>query len=388
VANEKLEPQGRRGQPPEPDSAASGEYVRHASGDREPFRTESATRRALNASPTQAEPQPQAAQAPQLRRPTRQDEEQTLRSAKVPQRIRMSLRMRRVAAAASGAASADDAPARLCAGDRVGLRLAGRVFDLNLGEQAIAGRSAECEIVLGDRLCSRRHAAFSRTEDGGALVQDLGSSNGCYVNGVRISTPQRLARGDWITIGNETLELCVSAPVQGAQTPTIPVGPKRETAPRASGRSTAKTDPGSPLLALASFAATAAGRTPTPLPADVVRKPLDALLLRLDLGQTIAESDAQMAASVALHLARTSQDSAWLDYVFRLYSALRLPLSAQLIERLRETLAGLQFAETMAFRSYVEMLQRSEPDAWDDSQRQLIARLLELDRWSDDPARG
>lgn len=282
--------------------------------------------------------------------------------------------MRRVAAG-----SASDPANQLGPRDPVVLRLGGQSFELAAGGALIAGRATESQIPLGDRLCSRKHAVFARTEDGAASVQDLGSMNGTYVNGVRLQAQHSLCRGDWITLGNETLELCVAAPTTQAQTPTIPAAPlSAGNAARARAESAgAKTDPGSPLLALASYAARAEGRTPSPLGAADVKKPLDVLLGQAERGDVVAEADARMATLLALHMAKSTADVSWLDYGFRLYAALRLPWSTDLIERLREALPLLQAARWTALRTYLEVLERAGT-RWDEPQQQRVAQLREI----------
>jgi len=70
-----------------------------------------------------------------------------------------------------------------------------------LGEQAVSmGRMPECDIVLTDTNVSRRHAEVRPTPDGFALV-DLGSTNGCKVNGVP-AVHRDLRDGDELTVGN------------------------------------------------------------------------------------------------------------------------------------------------------------------------------------------
>ncbi|MEI7593085.1 MAG: DUF3662 and FHA domain-containing protein [Actinomycetes bacterium] len=70
-----------------------------------------------------------------------------------------------------------------------------------LGEATVSiGRLPECDVVLTDTNVSRRHAEVRPTPDGFALV-DLGSTNGCRVNGVQISQ-RDLRDGDELTVGN------------------------------------------------------------------------------------------------------------------------------------------------------------------------------------------
>jgi len=61
---------------------------------------------------------------------------------------------------------------------------AGLTYVLGPGD-TIAGRGPDADIFLGDVTVSRRHARF-HVDDGGLVVEDLGSTNGTYVNGVRV----------------------------------------------------------------------------------------------------------------------------------------------------------------------------------------------------------
>jgi hypothetical protein len=73
------------------------------------------------------------------------------------------------------------------------------------GAVTVIGRGTEADIQLTDTGVSRRHAEVRITADG-IEVADLGSTNGTYVNGVRITTMQ-LQDGDRVTIGGTELVL-------------------------------------------------------------------------------------------------------------------------------------------------------------------------------------
>lgn len=64
------------------------------------------------------------------------------------------------------------------------------------------GRDEGCDVVLPDPRVSRVHAMLYRTHDGSFYLADEHSSNGSYVNAVRISLPTRLNDGDQISIGS------------------------------------------------------------------------------------------------------------------------------------------------------------------------------------------
>jgi pSer/pThr/pTyr-binding forkhead associated (FHA) protein len=84
--------------------------------------------------------------------------------------------------------------------------LANRVFPLK--ELTIIGRASECDISLAAAHLSRRHAQIQVIE-GGLLVKDLGSANGTFINGQRI-TEGRAKKGDEIRF--DTLSFGVMGP--------------------------------------------------------------------------------------------------------------------------------------------------------------------------------
>lgn len=68
-------------------------------------------------------------------------------------------------------------------------------------EKVTLGRLPECELAVADPNVSRRHALVRKGPDGSWVVEDLGSTNGTKVNGLRISGSRRLEDGDEITVG-------------------------------------------------------------------------------------------------------------------------------------------------------------------------------------------
>ena len=70
----------------------------------------------------------------------------------------------------------------------------------------LIGRQAEGVGRLGeDEEISRSHAHVSVDSSGSCTIEDLGSTNGTFVNALRISAPQTLREGDTIEIGGTTL---------------------------------------------------------------------------------------------------------------------------------------------------------------------------------------
>ncbi len=80
----------------------------------------------------------------------------------------------------------------------------GQEFDIT-GSYVI-GRDPSSGIVLDDPEASRRHAALRPGGDG-VVVEDLGSTNGTYLNRRRVTSPVELQRGDQVKIGKTVMEL-------------------------------------------------------------------------------------------------------------------------------------------------------------------------------------
>ena len=67
------------------------------------------------------------------------------------------------------------------------------------------GRGGENDVALpGDDFASGRHARFEPRRDG-VWLEDIGSTNGTFVNGEPVDGPQRLTPGDVIRIGETDL---------------------------------------------------------------------------------------------------------------------------------------------------------------------------------------
>ncbi|MFP4144327.1 MAG: ATP-binding protein [Phycisphaeraceae bacterium] len=75
----------------------------------------------------------------------------------------------------------------------------GRRFELPDYEPQMIGRSSE-SLPLTDQTISRRHAELT-PDDGRWIIRDLGSSNGTYINGVRVRDRRQLRPGDQVRVG-------------------------------------------------------------------------------------------------------------------------------------------------------------------------------------------
>ncbi|PZR16621.1 MAG: hypothetical protein DI536_05535 [Archangium gephyra] len=81
----------------------------------------------------------------------------------------------------------------------------GGEFPLKGDKQLIIGRSSELDIVLVEDMVSRKHAKITLT-GGKITIEDLGSTNGTFVNGEKVKT-SRLKEGDRILVGTSILKL-------------------------------------------------------------------------------------------------------------------------------------------------------------------------------------
>jgi pSer/pThr/pTyr-binding forkhead associated (FHA) protein len=82
--------------------------------------------------------------------------------------------------------------------------LKGRSLDLD--DELIIGRADKCGLVLNDNYVSQVHARIFARDDS-VMLEDLGSTNGTYLNRRRITAPAELQRGDRVKIGKTVLEL-------------------------------------------------------------------------------------------------------------------------------------------------------------------------------------
>jgi pSer/pThr/pTyr-binding forkhead associated (FHA) protein len=81
----------------------------------------------------------------------------------------------------------------------------GTAFDL--GNETTLGRSPGCAVPLdGDTFASSVHARVYR-RDGETWLEDLGSTNGTFLNGKRVAAPVQIRRGDRVKVGSTLLEV-------------------------------------------------------------------------------------------------------------------------------------------------------------------------------------
>lgn len=88
------------------------------------------------------------------------------------------------------------------------------------------GREAGNDLIIEDPQVSRRHARLTR-QGNSYVIEDLGSTNGTFVNGTRVTVPVLLADGDLIGLA-DTIVIAVKTPLAAAPQPmgdAAPAGP-------------------------------------------------------------------------------------------------------------------------------------------------------------------
>jgi pSer/pThr/pTyr-binding forkhead associated (FHA) protein len=80
----------------------------------------------------------------------------------------------------------------------------GKVYEL--GDELTVGRAGGCQVTLEDNYVSQLHARVFR-RDGQFFVEDLGSTNGTFVNQKKVTAPIAIRRGDRLQVGKTVLEL-------------------------------------------------------------------------------------------------------------------------------------------------------------------------------------
>jgi pSer/pThr/pTyr-binding forkhead associated (FHA) protein len=100
----------------------------------------------------------------------------------------------------------------------------GGEFPLKVDREIIIGRSSDLDMVLVEDMVSRKHAKIS-TSNGQVIIQDLGSTNGTFVNGEKIKRV-RLREGDRILIGTSIIKL-VTVEQTNAEVPLPGAGPEQ-----------------------------------------------------------------------------------------------------------------------------------------------------------------
>jgi len=259
------------------------------------------------------------------------------------------------------------------------------------------GRSADCQLALDDSMVSRRHAALHIAPEG-AFIEDLGSRNGVFLNGVRIEKSEPLHDADQIRIGSQDLGFHTGEDL------THPASSRRDA--RVTRREMRITqlalhdpdDPSEQTFVATGPMTTVPGRAATGLAiiggvadkafalgrADeaerVLQRALADILTRAASGDVDPEQ-AERAVGYALRLATATGRGVWIDYGFRLYTALGVLLPARIVDELYAAVRKVNHADKSVLRAYTARL-REAAASFGPAERFVLQRLEGLERWA------
>lgn len=94
-----------------------------------------------------------------------------------------------------------------------------------LREPVVIGRGEGADLVLDNVHVSRRHARVAAGAGGDAIVEDLGSSNGTFVNQTPVHGPTRMSVGDELLVGLTVLALRTTQDIDRRATAVHPISP-------------------------------------------------------------------------------------------------------------------------------------------------------------------
>lgn len=267
------------------------------------------------------------------------------------------------------------------------LRSGLRDWRLKLGEHVV-GRSPGCDVVLDDDRVSRRHAALHVTSDR-VLLEDLGSSNGTLVNGVRLTSAVVLGDGDVITIGSHQL---VVTPVGGERrrsnkiTRPMPASGTYATAPRTSPPPAPPApdfdDDSTQTASVFGLLEAAVDKALGQDDLDDAESAASNLFLSVRAGLLrgqLADDEQLLAATVryGLELAERTGRVKWLDRVFEIHAAAQQLMDWVTIDRIHRLCQRMGFVSEEGLEQYLARMRAAYAEL-DAEGRKRVARLEEL----------
>ena len=241
------------------------------------------------------------------------------------------------------------------------------------------GRERDCAFMFSDPRVSRRHARLV-VAAGKVTVEDIGSVNGVFVNGERVTGARRLRVGDRIVIGSQELEIGdLGADLAShARVSSEPPSEGRPTLVAADEPSTNRSD----MLTLLCSVADKSLALGRPVDAERVLAPQLQAILDSAKGRVLLDSDTyELAAIYALKFASGGARDAgkWVDYVVELYATLGNVPSAALMEELFVGALRVPEVNLKALQRYVAAL-REAVVRFGPAERFLVGRLEGLER--------
>jgi len=223
----------------------------------------------------------------------------------------------------------------------------------------VIGRAASCQLSLDDPLVSRNHATLTVTPEA-VVLADLGSRNGVRVNSDRVEGKRALSHGDQISIGSQDMTLLSRRELVAD---TLIQGPERAST--------------FGLLGILADKALAMGRGDEA--EKLLFEQLDQLLIDAQRGVTISSETAERASEYSLKLAIATSNGRWVDYIFRLYTALGRMCAGSIVDELYTVLRKVKAVNLPVLREYLDRLHERTANLGP-ADRFLLSRLEGLER--------
>jgi hypothetical protein len=303
------------------------------------------------------------------------------------------------------------------------LRYLAHDLEIPVGEFVI-GRTPECQLSIEDPLVSRKHALLLVQRDG-VFLHDLGSRNGVFVNGRRVTEPIALQDGDQVKVGDQQMTLQGieahrrSTPPSSSRVRTIRDIKPPSPPPSISVRDPVPTDATGDLMDLDSGPGSErdfeemtdvrglAARLKAPERPDkrvtalgvigsvadkalalgnvaeaerILARPLADVRERAERGEAVDTHVAERALTYAVRLADATGKGAYVDYTFIVGAALAMVLPAKVVEDLYTAVRKVKQADRSVLLRYSAVLRDIAPTLRP-AERFLQQRIDALERW-------
>lgn len=212
------------------------------------------------------------------------------------------------------------------------------------GTELVIGRDLGCHLrFIDDALISRTHARVF-VEDGQVVIEDLGSTNGTFVDEQRIGGRRDLTAGARIRIGTQLLWLYRGEnPPRGARNATTSAEIPRYRRRQDSDSNT--TGNASVFSLLGPTAEIALGSGQTDEVIRILEPYMDQILGDVRRKRAIDPEVAAQAYDYALRLAQATKHGAWLDYLVELAEVSGIPIPRSTSDRVEAVAALVDVAE-------------------------------------------
>ena len=252
------------------------------------------------------------------------------------------------------------------------LRHQGRLVPLTCGEYLI-GRDSSCHFVIQDDLVSRTHARIT-VHDRGALLEDLGSANGVFLNEARLHRPANLQVGDRILIGG--CELTVFANAGDVSTRVIsdtvpaqrnssvpPASGVRVAAVRRGGNARVDTTKADAFELFGRLADQLLARGDAKGAARLLSGHITSVVRGAKKSVPLGDDLLDVAGRYCLKLAAATKDGVWVDRMVEMHAATGRPLSLDLTRELAFVLRHVDRFDRRQLVEYQAGMRKMAADA-------------------------